>query len=362
MVRQLGRPRCERCISSEGIEVWTVHYPRLFRGSYRTNATRRANQLQLRRAALCLKQQIEHSGVSVQLIHSQSILNADVALQFSRVLQVPFILTEHQQCGLVGWNRGQVSAMQYAVHEASAVTACSRDKIRQFAASGVYFPITSIGNLVSSRYFYPSEQSNPRDRVRLVTTGAMSPIKDHDSLFQALASVAKRLPNQPISFTWLGCDAWGGSRGADASKLLAQFSLGHITATIIPSASRVEVGNILRSSDIFVFSSLSEGMPVSVLEALACGLPVVTTNCGGVDEVIDRSNGEIVPVGDSDRLANAIAGMIEQLPTIDRAQISKAINDRFGSEAFARMLQRLYFGAIEQAAIKTAAQDTAGVA
>jgi len=63
--------------------------------------------------------------------------------------------------------------------------------------------------------------------------------------------------------------------------------------------------------DVFVLSSLREGLPLAVLEAMAAGVPVIATDVGGVKEVVtDGEDGLLVPVGDSQALAEAIARVL----------------------------------------------------
>jgi glycosyltransferase involved in cell wall biosynthesis len=69
-----------------------------------------------------------------------------------------------------------------------------------------------------------------------------------------------------------------------------------------------EVGEYLRGSDIFILPSFAEGVPVSLMEAMATGIPVVATNVGGVAELVESENtGLVVPPADSAALAHAIA-------------------------------------------------------
>lgn len=343
-LRFFGRPICEQSISKEGLEVWTLRVPSFFSGRnrFRNKFYVGVHQWQLRRTAKRFYRTLAGSGRKVEKIHCHSILIADTAFQFSRVFGVPFILTEHNQCGLAGWSERQIKILKTAVQQASAVTACSRDKIRQFAASRIFFPITSVGNLIS-RYFYPPEKKEPSECLQLVTIGAFSPYKDHSTMLRALEIVARQLPKRLIQFTWIGCNGWfNGDQSNSAKELISQFDLGHIQTKLIPLASRQEISDILRNSDLFIFSSINEGMPVSVLEALACGLPVVTTNCGGVDEVIEPSNGLIVPVADHDRLANAIVSVADRLDQYSPHEISQPIRQRYGPEAYGRILRELY--------------------
>src|SRR5256885_11088321 len=80
-----------------------------------------------------------------------------------------------------------------------------------------------------------------------------------------------------------------------------------LTETIDRLGNRGDVPDLLGSADVFVLSSRSEAFPVSILEAMAAGLPVVATNVGGVAKsVVDGETGLLVPPGDSGALAAAL--------------------------------------------------------
>lgn len=76
-----------------------------------------------------------------------------------------------------------------------------------------------------------------------------------------------------------------------------------------PNVPQSELPGLIRSADVFVFPSLIEGMPLVVLEAMACGIPVITTRHGPVDIVRDGLDGYFVPIRDPE----AIAARLEQL-------------------------------------------------
>jgi glycosyltransferase involved in cell wall biosynthesis len=83
-------------------------------------------------------------------------------------------------------------------------------------------------------------------------------------------------------------------------------SLG-IEASVRFLGLRSDVADILRDSDVFVRPSLTEGMSLTVLEAMACGLPVVVTPVGGTSEVVtDGANGCLVAPGDVSALSAAL--------------------------------------------------------
>lgn len=80
----------------------------------------------------------------------------------------------------------------------------------------------------------------------------------------------------------------------------------------LPGA-RSDIAEIMRSFSVFALSSIAEGTPVTILEAMSCGLPVVATRVGGIPEVVvDGETGQIVPPSDPAALANALAEYARQ--------------------------------------------------
>ncbi|MNX89716.1 N,N'-diacetylbacillosaminyl-diphospho-undecaprenol alpha-1,3-N-acetylgalactosaminyltransferase [compost metagenome] len=93
---------------------------------------------------------------------------------------------------------------------------------------------------------------------------------------------------------------------------------------------------------MFLLSSLSEGMPVSVLEALASGLPVFTSSCGGVDEIINEENGEIYQIKDFQKLSELILDFLNNKIDYDGKRISENIIANFGENVFREKLLSVY--------------------
>lgn len=93
---------------------------------------------------------------------------------------------------------------------------------------------------------------------------------------------------------------------------------------VLPFVGRGEMPDLYMAHDIFVFPSLMEGMPLTLLEAMATGMPVVTTNVSGMADVVeDEANGLLVPSADAGKLASAV----------DRLCSSTELRKQLGQEA-----------------------------
>ena len=140
------------------------------------------------------------------------------------------------------------------------------------------------------------------------TIGRLSAVKDQASLLHAFAQLRDSLPAE--RFAQLRLVIIGSGPLADELQQLAE-ALG-IGAQLWLAGAREDIEAQLRRIDLFVLPSLAEGIPVTVLEAMACSRPVVAAAVGGVPElVVDGVTGTLVPAADSQALANALTEYID---------------------------------------------------
>ena len=102
---------------------------------------------------------------------------------------------------------------------------------------------------------------------------------------------------------------------------------------------RSDVADLLARADVFVLSSTSEGLPVSILEAMAAALPVVASSVGGVAEAVDEGEtGFLVPPRDPVLLAAALERLLDDSTLRRRlgANGRERVREHFGLEAFQR--------------------------
>ena len=138
-----------------------------------------------------------------------------------------------------------------------------------------------------------------------------------------------------------------GPEGEALERQAQQLGLGPSQVRFL--GARSDVDRILSAADFFVLPSDTEGLPLSVLEAMAHGLPIVASRVGGIPEIIETSeHGLLVPPGDSEALAEAIRSLIDD-PVL-RRNLSFAARARVNTEfSIAKTLEnydRLYRNAL----------------
>ena len=103
-----------------------------------------------------------------------------------------------------------------------------------------------------------------------------------------------------------------------------------------------DLADALASGDFLVLSSNYENMPVVIIEALACGLPVVSTNVGGISEIINESNGMLVPARNAEKLADAMQEMLTKYHDYDANALRDSITKKFSNETVGKLLNHIY--------------------
>ncbi len=171
--------------------------------------------------------------------------------------------------------------------------------------------VVQIYNGVDTRRFQP--RVGPRDPLMpadfappgafvIGAVGRMEAVKDHATLVKAFIRMvgAGRPEHAHARLVIVG----DGPGRATALELLRAAGLGHLAW--LPG-ERADIPDVMRSLDLFVLPSLGEGISNTILEAMACGLPIVATSVGGnLELVVEGQTGTLVPPGDPDRMAQAI--------------------------------------------------------
>jgi L-malate glycosyltransferase len=133
----------------------------------------------------------------------------------------------------------------------------------------------------------------------IIQVARLDHLKDHATAIRAVHRAAQQNPD--IRLVLVG-------EGPEREKIQAEVDRLDLAERVRLVGTRHDVAELLRASDIFLLTSISEGIPVTILEAMAAGLPVVATRVGGVPEIVeDGQSGLLTAAGDDAALAGAIA-------------------------------------------------------
>jgi len=173
-----------------------------------------------------------------------------------------------------------------------------------------------------------------RPRIRFGTIGRLVPAKGHAILLDAFARVRQAAPEAELSIYGYG------DLQENLSTQIAKLDLEGRARLEGRTANSAET---LQDLDVFVFSSVNEGLPLVILEAMAAGLPIVTTNVGGIPEVLSKESAWLCPPGDADALAGAMLQAANCADLRERGEIARrTAANRYGLEHMAASYAELY--------------------
>ena len=227
-----------------------------------------------------------------------------------------------------------------ALTKAAAVIAVSHDLRNEALKLGASPDrVRCIPNGVDCRLFSRSPFRAPGEGGwRLLYVGRFVEAKGLRVLLEALARVRRH--RSDVSLVLIG----GHPATGKAEPFLPQVrQLGLSDCVTFEDAVPWEdLPSHMAAADLFVLPSFSEGLTTSLVEAMACGLPVVSTRCGGPEEVVDDSVGRLVAVGDPEDLATGILAVIDGYGGYDRPEIRRRAEERFDYRRVARQTYALY--------------------
>ncbi|MBK4734278.1 TIGR03088 family PEP-CTERM/XrtA system glycosyltransferase [Noviherbaspirillum pedocola] len=158
-----------------------------------------------------------------------------------------------------------------------------------------------IANGVDTERFRPRIEPRDGDEFVIGTVGRIQDVKNHKGLVEAFVLLREMLPQRALRLVIVG-------NGPLFEPLKQQVADANLQDAVWLAGSRTDIPELMRDFDVFALPSIAEGTPVTILEAMATGLPVVASKVGGIPEVVDEgATGLLVPPSDARSLAEALA-------------------------------------------------------
>jgi len=124
-----------------------------------------------------------------------------------------------------------------------------------------------------------------------------------------------------------------GSDDKELMRIAGEMNLLNSTVCIKPAIDYAGVANEMKQSSALLLFSRFENLPCVILEALCCGLPVISSRVGGIEEVIDETNGILVENENVPQLVDAMQQMMDQYAIYNKMAIAEKASGQFNYAA-----------------------------
>ena len=206
---------------------------------------------------------------------------------------------------------------------------------RAIETYGIHAHFQVVPNVADTAIFAPPPAREPTLPQRLLFVGQLVPIKGLPYLLHALSAL--RHPRADWHLDIVG----DGHARQIYESLAAELGLS-ANVSFHGLKTKREVAHLMRGADLFVLPSLCETFSAPSVEALATGLPVLATRCGGPEEFMRDGLGLLVPPGDTGALTEGLHSMLDHLPAYSRHEVAQYARDHFSPEVVGAILHAIY--------------------
>ena len=257
----------------------------------------------------------------------------------NRTWNIPFIVSEHS----AHYNEesddnfySKSSLHRYHVkrvlQEAAAVTNVSETVGHILKASFGLNAVRTIANTVNTTFFFYQQKATPRFRFIHVST-----LASHQKNVEGMLNAVLLLATQRRDFEMVIV-------GPADDELKEKVVVMGLTPVIsfTGEISYPEVALEMQQSSALVLFSRYENLPCVIIEALCCGLPVISSDTGGIKEAVNDSNGLLVQSENEKQLSEAMNTMMNDYDKYNRQRIALAATERYRYETIGRKFYELY--------------------
>jgi len=295
-----------------------------------------------------------------QVIHAHtSYLDGSAGLALRQQCQVPLFITEHTgPFRLLTYDeriRRQTQAAIQGADKVWCVSTALADQVREHLPAW-QGNLGILPNGVDTAQFRPPERWQPdAARPKILAVMSLDENKNPLLLLRAFQRLRQRAPGATLTLA--------GTGPLEAEVRTAVEAQGLCPAVrLLGQCSRLEIARLMREEcDILALPSNSETFGVVLIEALACGKPVVATRCGGpADIVTEPWLGRLCPPASLDGLSAALVELVRELPAVNSTRIRQHAVERFAYRNLAQALSQAYDGVLEDQAAASSAKKAAG--
>ncbi|OLO42543.1 N-acetyl-alpha-D-glucosaminyl L-malate synthase BshA [Alkalihalophilus pseudofirmus] len=244
---------------------------------------------------------------------------------------------------VLGYDPSLSEVIRFGIEQSDTVTAVSHDLVKETRELlHVDKDIETIYNFIDERVYYKRTQSNLKEQYRIaeeekviVHISNFRPVKRVKDVILSFAKINEHLPSKLLLIG-------DGPESTVACQLVKQLG---IEDDVLFLGSQKDVAEILAISDLLLLLSEKESFGLVALEAMACGVPVIGTNIGGIPEVIEHEEtGYICEVGDISTISDKAITLLtdEQLHGKMSLNAYQRVLNHFNSKDIVDQYERIY--------------------
>ena len=278
---------------------------------------------------------------SFDLVHLNKLYPfGGFSLHLKKIKQLPYIISEHW----TGYHLKAQKSLPWAervlskiiTKNASFICPVSTDLKNSMLKSGLKGSYEIIPNVVDTHLFKPAKKTTKK-----FTITHISNLQDQHKNISGMLRVAKQLESSIPSFQW----NFIGGKKDPYNRLIEELNFKKNTIHFMDQLSHKKIPKQLTESDVFVLFSNYENLPCVILEAFACGIPVISTNVGGIQEFFPNDFGFLIEKNNENQLVEKILE-IHHNPITKSNSMHKYANTNFSSEKICESFSELYLKAL----------------
>jgi|Deesub1362A_J573_1020465.scaffolds.fasta_scaffold01542_3 glycosyltransferase involved in cell wall biosynthesis len=288
-----------------------------------------------------------NEGFKPDIIHAHIYSAGFTAVLLGKIFHIPVIISEH----FSGFSRKSIRGFErlkakFAFENASLVCPVSEDLKRHIQSYGINAKFHVIPNVVNISLFYPKDRSPTKsNKKRILLVALLDPAKGISSLLKALAHL--REIRDDFFLDIVG----DGPYRAEYEELSRKLNLSDVVF-FHGLKPKEEVAECMRQSDFLVLPSQYETFGVVLVEAMACGKPVIGADAGGPREIIREEFGKLFSPGDCNDLTSAINYMLDHYQDYSSEKIAQYAREHYNHAVVGKKLDEVYRYVISRGGIK----------
>lgn len=269
------------------------------------------------------------------VIHAHFIDNAYYTIKSLAQIEVPIVVTEHSSKINVEPLDKMTLKMGLFVYERVDNLICVSSRLGKRIEDIFDVKSIIIPNIVDTSIFEFVERRKNKSQFTFVTVANLIPLKRIKFLVGVFSEIAVLYSNVRLIIIGDGEEKSGIKRLIEKHQIENKV---YMTGAI----TRERIKTYFEDSDCFVLPSSSETFGVVYIEAMATGLPVIATKCGGPEDFVNIDNGILIEIDNEIELFDAMKKMITSIDNYNSKSIAKNIKTKFSEESIALQIDEVY--------------------